>query len=694
MAEKPGIFNRILAPYCLGILVSSQAEFAKLNLLLLLSIFTLIILLFIISYLYVSLKVYNYKQFLCSVIYVLLFLIGTYNFQQQNEQQKPNHFSKNNTNYISIIVADEPQQKGKTLRFKGKVTHSYLNGKRRPTTGTLLVTIFKTKLPITAITYGNSYLIPANYHAVPPAYNPGEFDISAWLSRQHIRQQIFLYPEEMILIGKAKASPLINYSLSLRRRGTTLFRRLIKDDEAYAVAATLILGYRADLGAETINSYARTGTIHALSVSGMHVGIIYLVLEFLLRWMNRNRLLKWVKIFLIIGLIWAYTLLSGYAPSILRSAIMLSLFILSKGLKKNADSFHILSFSAYCLLLFDPFLLGDIGFQLSYLAVLGLLYLQPKIEGLYTFQNRWVQQLWTGVCLSVSAQVFTFPLSIYLFHQFPLYFILGNLFITLPVALLMYLGIAILLFPLDWLAPIFERLILLMNYGLEMISHLPYAVINSIWISKTELALLCLWLYFLVKALTNNNKTELFLAMMALLSLQLMLVNDKIIALKQHKVVLFSLQKNYAVALVRAKKAVVITDLKPEDKTFQLHIQPALDQLKVQTINCLRWNQQLSKGGVTMKDHQLCFGKFRVLLMDSTFNAKRIIGHPSFDVVWLHGNPRVNIVQLRQEISFNKIWIDASNTSYSIHTYQQDTINFKGSTVVLKKIKAYLIDLK
>jgi competence protein ComEC len=694
MAEKPSIFVRILLPFGCGILVSSTAGFAKLNLLLQISILSLFILLFIINYLYTSLKVYHHKEFLAALIYLFFFLTGILCFQHQNEENSRDHFSRNNAKYISITIADEPQQKGGMLRFKARVTHAFWNGKTRATSGTLLVVLQATPPQSSSITYGNTYLIPANYQPVPPPYNPGEFDFSAWLANQNIRQQVFLSAAEMVLLGTEKGNLFINFTLRLRRRETALFRRLIKDNEAYAVAATLILGYRSDLSAETLNAYAKTGTIHALSVSGMHVGIIYLVLEFSLRWMNKNRALRWLKMFLIIALIWGYTLLSGYAPSILRSAIMLSLFLLAKGLKKNADSFHILSFSAFILLLYNPFFLTDLGFLLSYLAVFGLVYLQPKIEGIYTFKNRWLQKIWGLICLSVSAQALTFPLSIYAFHQFPVHFVLSNLFITLPVAVLMYLGIAILLLPLDGLAPVFEGLILFMNRGLEMISRLPYPVVMGIWIDKMELILLCLSLSFLFKALWAKNKYQLLMGFFCLTILQFLLVKDKIVALKQRKVVLFSLQKNYAVAFIRGKKATFVTDLQPGAATFKFHIQPALDQLKVNELRCVSWNTAINSAALQLRDHQLRFGKLRVLLIDSTFNYKRVLGHRAYDAIWLHAQPRVQMEQLRQDITFNKIWIDSSNPPYAINQYQRDTINFKGSTVVLKKIRAYLIDLK
>lgn len=387
----------------------------------------------------------------------------------------------------------------------------------------------------------------------------------------------------MIPLKKQKGNPLIRFSLGLRQKQLKIYRHLIKDNEAFAVASALILGYRSDLNPETLSAYSKTGVIHALSVSGMHVGIIYLVLEYLLRRMNRNRYFSGLKTVLMLTLIWGYTLLSGSSASVLRSAIMLSLFILSKSLKKEAQNSHVLYLSAFLLLCLNPSLIRDAGCQLSYLSVAGLIYFQPRLETLISFRHNLMKKLWSMLSLSMAAQAFTFPLSAYYFHQFPVYFLISNLFITLPVALLMYGGILILLFRLYWLAPAFEWLIIFMNRGLEQIAALPYPVISGIWFSKTELVLLSLFIFLtgmLLKpeALPAKNKRHLLTALSIFLFFQLSLAKKQTQTLRQHRVILFKMVRHQAAALLYGKRAVIITDLRQDDKDFKLHVKPALEQ--------------------------------------------------------------------------------------------------------------------
>ncbi len=382
MQRAPTIFGRILLPFCIGIWVLQEMNYTELNFVIDYLSILIFILLFIINILYRSFKVYHHKIFIGVLINLSFLSLGMLWYVNANQAANSNNFSHYQSDFLSISIADEPQQQGSVLRFKAKVLHTYTAHTKRKTTGTLLVALPSSPLHPVTLHYGEVYFIPASYVAIEPPSNPAEFDFRSWLAMQHIHYQTFLRPEELIPSGEHKGLTLISFALTLRKQQVNLYRKLIKDDNAFAVASTLILGYRADLNAETLSAYSKTGTIHALSVSGMHVGIIYLVLNRMLKWMDRKQLLKWLKVIIILTLIWFYALLTGYSPAVLRSAIMLSAFILAKSGRKNADSYHIISFSAFCLLLYEPFLLWDVGFQLSYLAVLGLIYLQPKLKQL------------------------------------------------------------------------------------------------------------------------------------------------------------------------------------------------------------------------------------------------------------------------------------------------------------------------
>src|SRR6202000_962997 len=180
-----------------------------------------------------------------------------------------------------------------------------------------------------------------------------------------------------VVINKNAGNAVIAYSLRLRQRLIEKFKRNMRDTNAIAVASTLILGYKADLSNDILQAYSKTGTIHVLSVSGAHVAILFILLSFILSFMDRFRYGKTIKAILIILIIWYYSLLTGFSPAVCRAAVMISMVIIGKTYSKYINTLNILAISAFFLLLYDPYFITDVGFQLSYLAVSGLIVFQP-----------------------------------------------------------------------------------------------------------------------------------------------------------------------------------------------------------------------------------------------------------------------------------------------------------------------------
>ena len=427
-------------------------------------------------------------------------------------------------------------------------------------------------------------IIPARYTETESPLNPAEFNYKDWLATQHIYYKIFLNQSEFIRLNTNTGNKLIRFALRLREEQVSVYRKLIKNNDAFSVATTLILGYRTDLSAETLDIYSKTGTIHVLSVSGMHVGLVYVVLNWLFFFLNGKQIFRTLKTMIILSLIWFYALLTGFSPSVLRAAVMISVFMTAKLFSRNTNSYNIIAFAAFCLLLFNPFLIWDVGFQLSFLAVFGLIYLQPKIKDLLPLKSLWLNKGWEVIAMSLAAQLATYPFSVYYFHQFPVYFLLANLFIMLPAALIMYTGILVLVFRMECLGALFEWLLVFMNSGLTRISGFPLSGISAIWLTKTELTLLCLALTLFIISLNELKKRLLTTSVAIFLCLQCLIGYDKLQAIHQKKTIRFTLKKNYAIALLHARQAILFTDVKPGSKAFCYFIKPALDQHRINHI--------------------------------------------------------------------------------------------------------------
>ena len=693
MFKEEYFFVRILVPLTLGIGIFYFLPYENL-IFIVSSICTVLffsILLLNISYR--KLSVYKFKGFTGILIYLLFFFIGGLLSLTNNEKLKPDYFTKKNFDYLRISVNNEPVTNNGILRFRASAVSGYSKNTQTKVSGQILLAIKLDHFSPLKIKYGDELIITAKYSTVEPPYNPAEFDFRHWLAIQNVYEQTFINQSNALKTNRNTGNPILRFALEWREQQINKYRKFIKNDEAFAIASTLILGYRADLSKETLAAYSKTGTIHALSVSGSHVAIIFLVLDFLLMFLDKIKSLKVLKFILICSLIWTYALVTGLSPSVVRSAIMITIFITAKTFAQNKNGYNTLAFAAFCQFIYDPFLIWDVGFQLSYLSVLGLIYLQPKIYKWVYIKNKWLDKVWELIALSIAAQLATFPLCIYYFHQFPVYFLLGNLFISIPLMVIMILGIAILLPLLDRLSPIFEWIIISTYQVLKWIADLPYATFSSLWINLPALILLSLSLVFFIYAMAKYNKKFLFVSISIFISYQFMMAYDSYKAINQKRIIFYTLRKNYAAAFIQGKQILLVTDLDPNDKTFQFFIQPALDQSQIEKIKIIDLLTDTITPHFVLKNKQIIFNQYKILIIDNSFNHKKLDAKGKFNAVWLTGNTTFKINKLPAEVEYENIIVDATNKDYKIKWFKENEHNIKAHLQILKKNPAYLVQL-
>lgn len=603
ISQKPEqVFPRILFPYILGIVVFYDFKYPGFLFLWIGVNLVFLLVLFLLNQYYTAIKAYQHKSGIGLLFLLFFFFFGGLLTYSHRDDLKADNFSKSAALYLKVQVIDEPYRKAGILRFKGQITKIFLAEKQsqeaggisthpaltgKMASGKLIIAIKLDTLETLVLDYGEELLIPAHYTKISPSFHPAAFNYQAWLATQNIRHQSFIAQNQVLKLGSNAGNWLLKFAITLRAKQVERYQTLLQDKGSVALASTLILGYRATLSKATLDTYSKTGTIHALSVSGMHVGLIYLIINHTLAFLNQKRTWQYLKLFLILGLLWFYALLTGCTPSVLRSVIMLSVFLIGKTYSRPANTYNIISFAAFMMLVYDPFLIWDVGFQLSFLAVLGLIYLQPKLQACWPIPNKWGYKLWGLIAMSLAAQLFTFPLSIYYFHQFPLFFLLSNLFILVPITLLMYLGILLLIPGLEFLAPAVSWLIHFNNSGLEFLSALPYSSLSGIWINKLELWALSITLTLGLLSFRNRSQKLLIAAFAVFLPLQLSLSRTAIIRYRQQEVIHFKLPKHSAIAFLFAQEATVYTHLKSEDPTFQYFIQPVLEYHQIRFLKII-----------------------------------------------------------------------------------------------------------
>ncbi|UIR56492.1 ComEC family competence protein [Sphingobacterium sp. SRCM116780] len=415
--------------------------------------------------------------------YFILLVLGVWNIWKLNFQIEPLHFYHGSSAQLIGVIDDEPIIKDKSIRFPVKIIAKNVDSAFQKATGMLLMTV---KLDTSLVfKYGDEIIFLNKVKVVSPPFNPLEFDYKNYLENRNIYFQTYLNTDEYKIVNHNKGAIIKGLAMELRECLVIKFRKYIVKENAFQIAAALIFGYRSTLSPDTLQTFSNTGTIHVLSVSGMHVGILFLFLIWVLQKMNGNPVLHCLRLLLLLLSIWSYTILTGMAPSILRAAIMLSFFLLAKSLKRESNMLNTMAASAFLLLLFQPHMLFDIGFQLSYCAVLGIILLFPLLKKISPFEGtRFVRLVWDSLAVSLSAQILTTPLSLFYFGQFPNYFLIANIIVILPVTVIMYGGLVLMIMPFDrmniWVGYTIQWVIDNMFLSLQFLDRLPYATWNGI----------------------------------------------------------------------------------------------------------------------------------------------------------------------------------------------------------------------
>ncbi len=311
-------------------------------------------------------------------------------------------------------------------------------------------------------------------------------------------------------------------ALSLRRYLLQIFAKIIPDNRQFSIAAGILFGVRSDIDDDLKTAFSITGGAHVLSVSGLHVGILYGALLFFFGIFGNSKRNKCLRQLIILPLMWSFAFITGLAPSVVRTTIMFSFYGLSEIIDKKTFSLNIVGATAFFMLLYDPMYLFDTGFQLSFSAVVAIITINPLLQSLYHTENYIVRYIWSLITVSTAAQIGTIPLVIYYFNQFPVIFLLTNLFIVplcgiLLIMLIIYLIISpIVALPEFMIYPL-RALLQLFISGVEFFAQIPYACIYNLQIDIIGAASFYLASFWLIKLFIH--KKILFAYLLSLLGL-------------------------------------------------------------------------------------------------------------------------------------------------------------------------------
>ena len=638
---------RALIPMIVGIITGINFEIYNTNLLYIPIFFAALLLIFITIR---SLRISYKYRWIFGKMLILVFLSLGVALPSINASHIDKDFFGNfleSAQDAIVLVNAPPIEKTSSYKVEVKVKKISNSFGTYGTTGKALIYLKKDSLS-QRIKYGDILQVKAAFTKVPPPLNPDEFDYRKYLQFHNFYHQAFFKNDQWKTLDENRGNKFFAFIYQARQRVLDILTEYINDKKDLAVASALIVGKRDMLDAETIQAYSGTGAMHVLAVSGLHVGIVYLILSYSLFFLNKQKNLRqYLKPLLIIVLIWLYACITGLSPSVLRAATMFTFIAFGKMGRRPLNIYGSIAASAFFLLLFNPFFITEVGFLLSYLALTGIIFIQPKIYKLIYFENKLLRKIWMISSVSLAAQIATFPIGLLYFHQFPIYFLVSNL-VVIPAATIILVNGLLLIFlspvPLvaDILGMILSHLIHYLNWTIQYIQHLPNALISGIHITIPETFLIYGFIYFIIIFLLHKRKAYLYLSLILILSTTASFTNRTVENLNTKKLIIYCTPGFSNINIIEGKKSILLApeELIRNDSKMLFHIRHHWWRQGIRKSTEIEYPQALPEYyaiGILGKNrhHESSHMQYLIVNKDSDFKIEYLEGFPKLKLVIL-----------------------------------------------------------
>jgi competence protein ComEC len=513
---------------------------------------------------------------------IAVLLAGFIHVQLRTESAHPSHLSNLpvKPECYRVVIAGYVQQKEKSWKAEGEVLEIRNGDTWKNYQGKVLL-YFSKEFPGPP-EYGDELIIQGSPQEVREPLNPGEFDYKQFLAYRNIHHQHFVRPRQTKWIGNDPPNQWKAWAFRTRIWADHTLAKYIDGSREQAIASALVLGITDGLDNELLSAYGSTGTLHVLAVSGLHISIIYMIILWLLTPLNKSTSGKWAIAIISIVVLWGYAFVTGLSPSVLRAVTMFTFIALAKPWKQKVNIYNSLAASAFFLLWFDPHMIMSVGFQLSYLAVLGIVYMHPKIYQWWEPESRILDEIWKITSVSIAAQIATLPLGLLYFHQFPNYFLLSNL-LVIPASFVVLVGglVILALSSFAWLAKfvgwILAWTVKAMNVIVFTIEGFPFSTLENIIMTPFQAVVLAAMIVCIL-LLFDRRKfyyAWILFALVMLFSGSRWWYDYRV--LHQQKLLVYSVQGHSAIDLIDGSTTAFLADtalLKASDK-IRYHLQPA-----------------------------------------------------------------------------------------------------------------------
>jgi competence protein ComEC len=602
-----------------------------------------------------------------------VFFAGIARVDSNTETNNPKHIiNANSINFFRVVVSTAAVEKENSWKAEAEVEEINTEGEWKSATGTIMLYLSKEDF-ISPPDYGDVLLIKGRPQLVPPPSNPEEFDYRRFLSFKNIYHQRFIKKDNAKQIGFAPPGWIDYYALKTRKWADNTIRQYVSGEREKALASGLVLGITDGLDDELLSAYRATGTLHVLAVSGLHVGILYGIVLLILTPLKKFKNGPWIAAVTSVVILWAYAFVTGLSPSVLRAVTMFSFVAIAKPGGHRTNIYNTLAVSAFLILWYDPFFIMSVGFQLSYLAVLGIVYIQPGLYNVWNPANRILDEIWKVSSVSIAAQISTFSLSLFYFHQFPNYFLVSNL-VAIPASfVVLVLGLAILATPFlsqiaSALGFLLEWVIKVMNAAMFTIEDLPFSLVENIYITPLQ----CWLLFAILLAVLLLLRTRKFVWVKAAFFMGVIFScahwYHYAKEINVRKIIVYNIAGHTAVEFFDNGQVYFLGDsaLTTNPKKINFHM----------AANRIKSGARKTHSGDEMRESRpgcslIVWNQKSILqIHEPTFSLP---GTLQLDLVIISNDAVKNVDELLKQIDAKNIILDSSNSRYTVSKLMQNT---------------------
>lgn len=584
---------------------------------------------------------------------ILTLLFHTEKLQTTNYTHLENAFTNSNT--ITLTIREKLKGNDYSDRYIALV--NTINDKIY--SGRVILNVQKENSKNSLI-IGNIIKVKTTLQHNSPNKNPNQFDYAKYLSDKQIYAQIYCHKSE-VFVSSTIEKDIWFYTGKLHNRIVKHLEKASFSKNEMNVALALILGQQQEIAADIIQDYQYSGATHVLSVSGLHVGFIMLFISFILKPIPNNRKGSFIKLTAILTALGIFAVISGLSPSILRSVVMFSFLACGNHLRRNGNIYHTLLVSILLILLFQPYFLFDVGFQLSYIALFFILWLQPILKKLWTPKHKINIYIWDALTVSFAAQIGTFPLCLYYFHQFPALFFVTNIVILPILSFIMIAGIivmiiAVFIIPPQIIIQIFQKSVFLLNYTIHIIASIESFVIKNISFNFYYLITFYLLTFSIIIYCKNRSYVKFVFILVSIIFTQTAFIVTKEKTQSEEELIVYNVKKNTIITNRVGKNITLLTrDTSKNQKQENILSSYLIENYIV--------SQKLKK-----LENTLYFKNQKILIVDST---GLVPSKCQPDILLLTQSPRLNLDRILEQIKPKTIIADASNSYGTIALWKK-----------------------